>query len=385
MPRSFAITTSAPSLQLNGTGRGEFTFTVSNTLARPVRVRAVLEPEGSLPRGWLMIEGETERELAPDGTQSYGVKLLVPPGTPEGSYAFRLIIADVANPDEEFAIGPLVNFQLQRPAPVVPKKKFPLWIALLAAGVLLITAGAITAGVLLRDDEEPGLGGSGSEPTVFLRFDGQNDYVDLGDPPALTFPGTVTMEAWIRPRSMGPGLFQNILSHGYTLAPNGELVLRIASGQYQIVSWNGVSFFAAAPVPPEDLGQWVHLAGVYDGTQWHLYRNGTELVASASTVGALSFTAPWAIGARGGGTERFFQGDIAEVRLWRVARTPEQLRDDMRRTLDGNEEGLVGYWPLNEGRSTLARDRSPSEAHGVLRGPTWSVPSGGTEGQTSSR
>jgi hypothetical protein len=367
MPRSFAITTSEPSLQLSPAGRGELTFTVSNTLGQPVRVRTVIEPEGQTPRDWFTLTGDAERDLAPDGTQSYSVKLAVPPGTPEGQHAFHLLVANVANPDEQFAIGPSVAFQVQRPAPVA-KKPFPWWIVAVAAGVLLITAGAITAGMLLRDDG-PGQGGSGSEPTVFLRFDGRRSYVDLGEPSALAFTGPVTMEAWIRPRSTD-GL-RNILAHGYAGNPPGELLLRIVDGQYQAGSWNGTSFVASAPIPPEDIGRWVHLAGVYDGSAWRLYRNGQEIASVPSTVGVVPVSAPWAIGARGGVQERFFHGDIAQVHLWRVARTPAQLREDMHRPPEGDEQGLVASWSLSEGRGTLARDSTRSESHGVLRGATW--------------
>jgi hypothetical protein len=370
MPRSFAITTSAPSLQLDGSGQGEFTFTVSNTLGRRVHARAVLEPEGQLQRGWLSIAGEPERELAPDGTQSYGVKILAPPGVPEGSYSFRLIVVNVENPDEEFAIGPLVSFELRRPV-APPRKKPPIWIAFLAAGVLLITLGAITAGVLLRRDDS-GVGGSGPAPTVSLGFNGQRAYVDLGQPPALDFTGNVTVEAWIRPRTTG-GL-HNILAHGYTESPPGELYFRILSGTYQVGSWNGLGHGASAPIPSEDTGQWVHLAGVYDGTHWRLYRNGQEVASTPDPVGVVPVNAPWAIGARGGGSERFFDGDIAEVRLWSVARSPEQIREDMRRDPKNDAEGLVGSWPLSEGRGAIAGDRSQSQAHGVLRGADWSKP-----------
>lgn len=58
-----------------------------------------------------------------------------------------------------------------------PQKKFPAWIAWLAAGVRLITVGAITAGVLLRRNDS-GVGGSGPAPTVSLRFDGTSSYVE---------------------------------------------------------------------------------------------------------------------------------------------------------------------------------------------------------------
>ena len=369
MPRSFAITTSEPSLKLSPAGRGELTFTVSNTLGQPVRVRTVIEPEGQAPRDWFTLMGDTERELAPDGTQSYSVKLAVPPGTPEGQHAFHLLVANVANPDEQFAIGPSVAFQVQRPAPVT-KKPFPWWIVAVAAGVLVITVGAITVGMALSDDG-PGEGGSGSEPTVFLSFDGSNDYVDLGEPSTLAFTGTVTMEAWIRPRSTAAGGFQNILAHGYNANPPGELLLRITNGQYQAGSWNGNNFVVSAPMPPEDVGRWVHLAGVYDGAAWRLYRNGQEIASVPSTTGVLPVATGWAIGARGGTQERFFQGDIAQVNLWRIARTPAQILEDMHRSPEGDEQGLAASWSLGEGRGTLARDRSPAESHGVLRGPTW--------------
>lgn len=369
MPRSFAITTSAPSVQLDGAGRGESTFTVSNALGRPVRVRAMLEPEGSLQPGWLALDGEPERDLAPDGTQSFAVRISTPPATPEGTHAFHLVVVNIANPDEEFAVGPSVSFQVQRPA-VAPPKKFPMWIALLAAGVLLITLGAGGAGLLLRH-RQPGTGGSGNTPTVALSFNGQEAYVDLGAPPELDFTGNVTIEAWIRPKTTS-GL-QNILAHGYTATPPGELFLRIFAGRYQVGSWNGMDHAVSAPIPEQEAGQWIHLAGVYDGTRWILYRNGVELAATPDPLGVVPVKAPWAIGARGGGQERFFNGDIAEVRLWSVARSPEQIRDDMRRAPKGDEQGLVGSWNLSEGRGAIARDRSPSQAHGVLRGSNWNT------------
>jgi hypothetical protein len=371
MPRSFAIATSTPSLLLDGSGLGEFTFTVSNALGRPVRIRALIEPEGALQRGWLALRGEPERELAPGGTQTFSVKVAPPPDVPEGSYSFHLVVADVANPDEAFELGPSVAFQLQRPA-VTPRRKFPLWIPILAASMLLVIAGGFILGSALRQ-EGPGFGGSGSAPTVALSFNGQNTYIDLGEPPALDFTGNVTVEAWVRVRNTGG--FHNILAHGYTLDPPAELLFRVLAGSYQVGSWNGVDHTVSAPIPPEDAGQWVHLAGVYDGTHWRLYRNGKELASRPDPVGVVEVRGPWAIGARGGGTERFFDGDIAQVRLWKVARTPEQIQEDMRREPKDDAEGLVGSWPLSEGRGAIAGDRSrQGQAHGMLRGPTWTTP-----------
>ena len=106
-----------------------------------------------------------------------------------------------------------------------------------------------------------------------------------------------------------------------------------------------------------------------------IYRNGKELVSNPDPVGAIPVEGPWAIGARGGGSERFFEGDLAEIRLWKVARTAEQIREDMRDGPKDDAPGLVASWPMSEGRGAIAGDRSrQSQAHGVLRGPTWSTP-----------
>src|SRR5262249_26492933 len=146
-----------------------------------------------------------------------------------------------------------------------PKKKLPLpWIAL-AAGVLLIIL--ITAVALHgRGNKEEGVGGSGQTPAkvTFLNFDGKQSYIELSNPQELTFFGPITIEAWVRPRSLN-GL-RNIVAHGYSSSPLTEVYLRINGGKYQVCSFlNGQDFSTTADVPTTDVGRWVYLAGVYDG------------------------------------------------------------------------------------------------------------------------
>lgn len=372
MFRVFAITTSTPSIRLNGMGQGELTFTVSNALGRPVRGRAVVEPEGATPKEWLTLEGEPERDFPPDGTHQYTVKVNVPSGTPQGQHAFHLSVVNVANPDEEFAVGPSASIQVPAPAAPVPKKKLPLpWIAL-AAGLLLII---LTTVLVVRGgkDDEKGVGGAGeagqTAKQTFLRLDGTESYVELGNPKELTFFGPITIEAWVRPRSLN-GL-RNIVVHGHTNCPPAEVYFRINNGQYQAGSFTGQDFATSAVVPTTDVGRWVYLAAVYDGARWILYRDGELLSATPQMLGAFFVDGPWAIGARGGGRERFLQGDIRDVRIWNLPRGQEEVRADMKRTFTGKEPGLVGYWPLNEGDDDIARDISPSKNDGIIRKGTW--------------
>src|SRR3712207_2555104 len=106
MARSFAITTAAPAVRLSASRRAEARFTVTNALGRPVRLRALVEPEGQTRPEWLRLAGDAEQDLGPDGTLQLAVQAVVPPDAPAGRYAFHLVVVDVVNPDEVYAAGP---------------------------------------------------------------------------------------------------------------------------------------------------------------------------------------------------------------------------------------------------------------------------------------
>ena len=201
-----------------------------------------------------------------------------------------------------------------------------------------------------------------------LSFDGKDDYVSIPNSDRLNFSGSIAIEAWVKPETTRG--FQNIVAHGYTGSPAREVILRIGNGRYEVGSWNGANHITSFPVPKGDLGNWVHLAGVYDGSSWRLYRNGVEVSAIRSTTGAVKVNQNWAIGARGNGAERFFQGQIADIRIWNRARSPQEIQAEMNRELSGDEPGLVGYWSVSEGQGNSLRDIAGNH-DGSLHGPTW--------------
>ncbi|MEX2671052.1 MAG: hypothetical protein WD294_02960 [Phycisphaeraceae bacterium] len=51
-----------------------------------------------------------------------------------------------------------------------------------------------------------------------------------------------------------------------------------------------------------------------------------------------------------------FRGQMHNVRFWHSARTQAEAERDMQRKLTGTEEGLVGYWPLDETTGQRGRD-----------------------------
>jgi hypothetical protein len=159
-----------------------------------------------------------------------------------------------------------------------------------------------------------------------LSFNGMDQWVDLGNPALLDTGGPLTLAAWIRSGDNGGGA-HDILAHGYHNAPDVEIALRIIDGLYSFVFWDGTDHGATSPVPPADIGTWVHRGGVFDGGAYHLYRNGALVASIADSTRATSVPAPWAIGARApaspgdGGTgwaarDRLFLGGVDDVRIY---------------------------------------------------------------------
>jgi hypothetical protein len=69
--------------------------------------------------------------------------------------------------------------------------------------------------------------------------------------------------------------------------------------------------------------------------------------------------------------QQSMSGCIDEVRVWREVRKPEQIRDNMYRSQFGSEEGLAGYWPLDEVKGTDVYDRTGNGQDGTVKEQQW--------------
>jgi hypothetical protein len=242
-----------------------------------------------------------------------------------------------------------------------------------------------------------------------LEFNGTT-HVECGCPSQLqdaVHGANLTIEAWIRPKSTQG--FQFIVGLGQTQNAHVQTWLRINDGHYEFGCWEGTHFgiskdleppaagtakAAAANVsivdwqnetyvdpkririPAEDIDSWVHLAGVFDAAtgRWSLYRNGDLLATSkARPVQRTNVEHGWYIGAvrdvhPSPGIRRFFKGSIAEVRIWTVPRSAEEIAASMYSGQPQSSLGKLGaLWRLNEGSGTVARDLSGNECRGTIR------------------
>jgi uncharacterized repeat protein (TIGR01451 family) len=148
-----------------------------------------------------------------------------------------------------------------------------------------------------------------------LSFNGVSNYLAVPNTTTLNFGGRISMAAWVNVTATNG--YRTIIGHGPSSSPNREVYLRIKDGYYQAGYRNELGDFPTGfAIPPGDAGAWVHLAGVYDGAAWRLYRNGILVYSTQTLGGAVTVPGNWGIGAAGDGRSGFFNGKLDEVAVW---------------------------------------------------------------------
>ncbi len=183
----------------------------------------------------------------------------------------------------------------------------------------------------------------------------------------LNFGPTATLELWVRARGPGTIAIKGTAggSHIFSLRIEG------AGDAATIVGgWGNGSAERLISAPFGDrMGRWAHVALVQsdlgDTVALSLLLDGVvvstatvpdDFVAASNSLDLLMCS---------------FDGDLDEIRLWRVVRDATSIVADLRRSLPSGIVGLSAYWPL-EGRGQIVLDRSLHGADGVL-GDTFEI------------
>ncbi len=164
------------------------------------------------------------------------------------------------------------------------------------------------------------------------------NWVNLGD---LDVPGNqLTVEALIQ--YTGPSV--NILSK-HTDPSNVNYLLRI--GSFEITTTQGFAAFsgvAAAGVQLE-VGRTYHVAATYNGSFLRYYVNGCLTGEMEWSGNMIQNNIDAAIGQQSTNETEQFRGYIDELRIWNVARTQEQIANNMLDLPDPtNQTGLMAYY-----------------------------------------
>ncbi|MEW6161453.1 MAG: histidine kinase dimerization/phospho-acceptor domain-containing protein, partial [Verrucomicrobiota bacterium] len=117
--------------------------------------------------------------------------------------------------------------------------------------------------------------------------------------------------------------------------------------------------------------RWFHIAAVSGQEGMKLYFNGI-LVQSNSVTNSFSSTRSGRRNYLGKsvwrhGTDALFHGRMDEVRVWKVARTGEEIRQGMFRAFTGTEPNLVGLWNFDD-PAQPGKDSSLHKWHGKMKG-----------------
>lgn len=222
--------------------------------------------------------------------------------------------------------------------------------------------------------------GSGHAPKAFseffLNFDGTDDYIQIGNDSNLEMSATMTMEAWIKPDSSSNANQMIINKEGeyeVGLFPDGTVRWAFKNTNPGW-DWHNTGHVVA-------IDEWTHVAVSYDngivktyidGVLVHTY-NGSGLIGDAHAalddlrIGGRSNNPPG----------KYFDGAIAEVRIWNIARTGAEIAANYDQKLLGTESGLVGNWRLSEGTGSVVNDMSSLGNDGTRGGgvtaqqPSW--------------
>ncbi|BAY22861.1 hypothetical protein NIES2100_26250 [Calothrix sp. NIES-2100] len=215
-------------------------------------------------------------------------------------------------------------------------------------------------------------------PQFGLELNGETDYIDCG---SVAIDKAITFEAWVKPTngrdqpSFIAGQGGCWERQGYSLWwNNNSIVVELQGDQTEIHTKNYV------PMPDDD--DWHHIAFTWSkGSNICVYIDGNiahgNQESFAGPIGLSGMNL--CIGRNKAITDRYyFKGSIAEVRLWKVARSEQEIRDARYllddKIKDTNLVGLVGYWRLDEQTGNEAANLAGEVQPGVVYGGTWLQP-----------
>jgi hypothetical protein len=207
-----------------------------------------------------------------------------------------------------------------------------------------------------------------------LNFDGTNDFVDLGSNITEMGKASFTIECWIKTSATSVSIVN--CQNGNTTWESGEKTFYIDSaGILAFVGFGNNWIYSTQSVND---GAWHHVAVVWEysgsGTNGtgYAYVDGqdkTNTAYASPYMAAYNNSGTFVVGKpNNSDTTSYFNGSMAELRIWNTARSGSQIYQNFRRILNGDESGLVAYLQLNQGTASGANTGITTAANNMLAG-----------------
>jgi len=189
------------------------------------------------------------------------------------------------------------------------------------------------------------------------------DTIDISSK-AIVLGSTFTQEAWIYSDQKGNST-QDIIGYAPTgpkandISPSVRLIGYGTGIHYGFGDGSTFSSYMAKDVIATP--GWYHIAVTFDGTNYILFLNGSQIHTYTGAAGKTPLNTPIKyIGLN-------LQGSIDEVRMWDVARSESEIKNNMNTRLSGAETNLVAYYPMDINGDYQLIDLSPNQNHGIIK------------------
>lgn len=223
-------------------------------------------------------------------------------------------------------------------------------------------------------------------PQPVLVFDGKDDYINCskgGLSKALNLSETMTLECWVNlavykggfifskqndEKSDKPPIFYGLFIDDQKKTPMFVYSTTEKKNNQSVWEVGNKNLAEIA------LDRWYHLAVVVSNQQVELFVNGKSQGAN-KLEGKIAdnANAELLIGKRYP-NDSLLAGKLADLRVWKKARTAAEIQANFSQRLAYNEPDLVAYWPLNKGSGTVAYDTTRSDSYGIIYGgATWGI------------
>jgi hypothetical protein len=218
-------------------------------------------------------------------------------------------------------------------------------------------------------------------PTKALLFDGNGGHIrvpDAGGSFNFNTGTSFTIETWVKYSGIEqaggddgtviakataaggakryPFLFSDMRSTGH----GGQLQFAMSDSSSLPVSVSSLS---------DSLNDntWHHVACVHDADEEMIILYVDGILQNSTTcagLGDITNSEAVSLGA-GPDSSSWFGGQLDEVRIWNVARNITDIQAALDKQLTGNEEGLVAYWPFDQGGAAIT-DRCDGAHYGIF-------------------